>query len=117
MPVQDWASAALAKMENGRAMEVVAELERAYEASGKDEASRNDTLRKEAAYFERNKDGCRSASVRRHRAEKAVAPVRLSGGAMDVRCLARRPRIRSSARDTNGFHWPFSSMQRSWMTA
>ena len=107
----------MAKMENGRAMEVVAELERAYEASGKDEASRNDTLRKEAAYFERNKDGCRSASVRRHRAEKAVAPVRLSGGAMDVRCLARRPRIRSSARDTNGFHWPFSSMPRSCMTA
>ena len=64
VPVQEWASEALAKMEDGRAAEVVAELERAYEASGKDEASRNDTLRKEAAYFERNKDAVAYAEYR-----------------------------------------------------
>ena len=64
VPVQEWASGALAKMEDGRVLEVVAELERAYEASGKDEASRNDTLRKEAAYFERNKDAVAYAEYR-----------------------------------------------------
>lgn len=65
MPVpQDWASEALKKLEVGRVDDIVAELVRAWKASGKDEASRNDTLRKEAAYFHRNRDAVAYADYR-----------------------------------------------------
>jgi len=54
--VQGWAADALAKLEVGDADEVVAELRQAWEASGPDPDSRNDKLRTEAGYFERNAD-------------------------------------------------------------
>ena len=47
-PAQQWAREALVKLEGAGADEVVAELRRAYEASGKDDATRNETLRLEA---------------------------------------------------------------------
>ena len=56
VPAQQWAANALEKLEAGNASEIVAELKRAWEASGSDESSRNDTLRLEAGYFERNLD-------------------------------------------------------------
>jgi hypothetical protein len=43
---------------------VVAELTRAWEASGPDKKSRNDRLRREAAYFERNSDAVAYAEYR-----------------------------------------------------
>ena len=55
-----------------------------------------------------DKVGCRSASVKRHVAEKAVAPVCLSGGAIGARCLARRRasgRVRATrTASTGGSH-------------
>lgn len=56
MPVQDWARSALAKMEAGCAADVVAELAAAYDPQGAGKGSPNDVLRKEAAYFDHNKD-------------------------------------------------------------
>ena len=56
VPAQEWANQALEKLEVGEAAEVVVELELAWEASGPDEDSRNDTLRLEAGYFKRNQD-------------------------------------------------------------
>jgi len=64
IPAQEWAKNALAKLETQRAEEVVSELTGAWEASGDDEKSRNDTLRREAAYFERNKDAVAYAEYR-----------------------------------------------------
>ena len=63
-PAQQWADEALKKAEAGEADAVVVELELAWEASGPDEASRNDTLRLEAGYFERNKDAVAYAYYR-----------------------------------------------------
>lgn len=62
--VQQWARDALAKLEAGNVADVVAELTRAWEASGPDDESRNDTLRREAAYFERNGDAVHYAEYR-----------------------------------------------------
>ncbi|MCP4591274.1 MAG: hypothetical protein GY842_11040 [bacterium] len=62
---QQWAAKALAKLEAGQATAVVAELRAAYEASGPDEESRDDTLRLEAGYFERNQDAVAYAEYRR----------------------------------------------------
>ena len=56
VPAQQWADEALKKLEAGKSAEVVAELKQAWEDSGPDEESRNDTLRLEAGYFERNHD-------------------------------------------------------------
>jgi hypothetical protein len=56
VPAQQWAEAALIKLEAGKSAAVTAELKRAWEASSPDEESRNDTLRLEAGYFERNND-------------------------------------------------------------
>jgi len=56
VPAQQWADEALKKLEVGKAAAVAAELKRAWEASGLDKDSRNDTLRLEAGYFERNHD-------------------------------------------------------------
>ena len=49
-PKDIWAAAALEKLEDGRALEVVAELRTASMRAD------NDTLRREADYFERNRD-------------------------------------------------------------
>jgi hypothetical protein len=64
VPAQQWAEEALKKAEVGEAAAVVVELKLAWEASGPDEASRNDTLRLEAGYFERNQDAVAYASYR-----------------------------------------------------
>jgi hypothetical protein len=64
VPAQTWAGEALEKLEAGGSAVVVSELERAWEASGPDEESRNDTLRLEAAYFSRNQDAVAYASYR-----------------------------------------------------
>lgn len=59
-----WAEQALRKLENGQASDVVAELQVAYEQSGKDEAARIDGLRLAAGYIERNQDAVAYASYR-----------------------------------------------------
>lgn len=64
VPAQEWAGQALRKMEHGDAMSVVNELKEAYLASGADEKSRNDVLRREAAYFKRNADAVAYAEYR-----------------------------------------------------
>ena len=60
LPAQQWAGEALATMEAGRAVEVVAELQAAYDASKVDE------LRLEANYFERNQDAVAYQEYRAH---------------------------------------------------
>jgi hypothetical protein len=55
-PAQQWADEALKKLEEGRATEVVTELKQAWKSSGTHDDLRNDTLRLEAGYFERNHD-------------------------------------------------------------
>jgi hypothetical protein len=64
VPAQQWANEALKKLEAGEAAAVVAELTQAWEASGPDKKSRNDTLRLEAGYFERNHDAVAYAFYR-----------------------------------------------------
>lgn len=64
IPAQQWAEEALKKLEVGDAKVVVAELQQAHEKSGSDKASRNETLRKEAGYFERNQDAVAYADYR-----------------------------------------------------
>jgi len=64
MPAQEWARAALSKLEAGGSQEVVAELRRAWEASGQDHNSRTDDLRLAANYFERNGDAVAYADYR-----------------------------------------------------
>ena len=64
VPAQQWADAALKKLEAGQSGAVVAELEQAWEASGPDKKSRNDTLRLEAGYFKRNHDAVAYAYYR-----------------------------------------------------
>jgi len=61
---QTWAKAALGVLESGDAQHVVGHLHQAWLASGKDEATRNDTLRREANYFERNSDAVAYADFR-----------------------------------------------------
>jgi hypothetical protein len=76
--VQDWAKDALTRLESGRAQDVVDELHRAWVASGIDESSRNDTLRREANYFERNKDAVAYAEYREHKWSTASSEVESS---------------------------------------
>ena len=64
VPAQQWAGGALKKMEAGEADEVIAELWQAWEKSGDDDESRNDTLRLEAKYFSRNRDAVAYAYYR-----------------------------------------------------
>ena len=64
VPAQQWAAEALKKMEVGEAAAVITELKKKWEASGPDEESRNDTLRLEAGYFERNEDAVAYAYYR-----------------------------------------------------
>lgn len=73
--VQQWATDALAKLEVGTAHEVVAELMDAWEASGPDQASRNDRLRLEAGYFDRNSDAVAYAEYRSHRWSTASSEI------------------------------------------
>ena len=58
LPAQVWARQALTRMEAGQAEQVVAELKAAHAATG------NETLRLEAAYFERNRDAVAYAEYR-----------------------------------------------------
>jgi len=53
---QQWAIRALQHIETGGVEGVISELRHAWEGSGPDDASRNDELRREANYFERNSD-------------------------------------------------------------
>jgi hypothetical protein len=64
VPSQQWADTALKKLEAGESVAVVAELKQAWEASGTDQHSRNETLRLEAGYFERNQDAVAYAYYR-----------------------------------------------------
>ena len=64
VPAQEWAKLALDKLEVGEAAAVVVELNLAWDASGPDEDSRNDTLRLEAGYFKRNQDAVAYAYYR-----------------------------------------------------
>jgi hypothetical protein len=64
VPAQQWADEALKKLEADQAAAVVTELKQAWEASGIDKESRNDTLRLEAGYFERNHDAVAYAYYR-----------------------------------------------------
>ena len=61
---QQWAGDALDRIEAGHVATVVAELKRAWEASGLTPEHRNDTLRLEAGYLERNSDAVRYAEYR-----------------------------------------------------
>jgi hypothetical protein len=63
-PAQDWAARALDKLEQGDAQLVVKELHDAWIGSGCDDASRNDVLRREANYFDRNGDAVAYAAYR-----------------------------------------------------
>jgi len=63
-PAQQWAADALKKLEGGDASAVVAELTSAYQASGLDDKSRDQVLRLEAGYFERNADAVAYAEYR-----------------------------------------------------
>jgi hypothetical protein len=66
MPAQAWADAALDQLEQGHADAVVKELHDAWVSSGDDDASRNDVLRLEANYFDRNSDAVAYATYRRN---------------------------------------------------
>jgi len=63
-PADKWAAQALLTLEAGRSDEVVTELRQAWVVSGDEEASRNDTLRLKANYFERNGDAVAYAEYR-----------------------------------------------------
>jgi hypothetical protein len=63
-PAQEWAAQALAKLERGDVQLVVKELHDAWIGSGSDAASRNDVLRREANYFDRNSDAVAYAAYR-----------------------------------------------------
>lgn len=80
VPAQSWAKDALEKLEGGNPDAVVKELEQAWEASGPDEQSRNDTLRVEAAYFRRNRDAVAYAEYRANDWSTASSEVESSHG-------------------------------------
>ena len=61
---QAWATSALVELEAGRTADVVAELRIAYVTSGDDDETRDDTLRLEAGYFDRNHDAVAYADYR-----------------------------------------------------
>ena len=63
-PAQDWAAAALDKLEVGDAQVVVKELHDAWVSSGTNVADRNDVLRREANYFGRNANAVAYAAYR-----------------------------------------------------
>jgi len=61
---QTWARSAMAEIEAGRVGDVVAELLIAHVTSGEDDETRDDTLRLEAGYFQRNQDAVAYADYR-----------------------------------------------------
>ena len=63
-PAQVWATRALDILERGDAQVVVKELHDAWLSSGSNETSRNDVLRREANYFDRNGDAVAYAAYR-----------------------------------------------------
>jgi hypothetical protein len=63
-PAQEWAASALVELEHGKADLIVATLHEAWVLSGDTDETRNDTLRLEAGYFERNKDAVAYAEYR-----------------------------------------------------
>lgn len=77
---QEWAAEALKKLETGKAMAVVEELYQAWEESGPDEDSRDDTLRKETGYFFRNRDAVSYAEYRERGWSTASSEVESSQG-------------------------------------
>jgi hypothetical protein len=87
---QRWADEALQKLEVGDSLAVVAELEQAWEASGPDEDSRNDTLRLEAAYFMRNQDAVAYADYRERGWSTASSEVESSQSHV-VQCRVKIP--------------------------
>jgi hypothetical protein len=64
VPAQDWAAAAQGKLERGDARVVVKELHDAWVSSENDVKGRDDVLRREANYFERNADAVAYAAYR-----------------------------------------------------
>ncbi len=64
VPAQEWADKALQTLEKGGVATVIAELWQAWQESGSEPQSRNDTLRLEAGYLERNSDAVAYAFYR-----------------------------------------------------
>lgn len=87
---QDWAKGALARMEVGGAQEVVDELHGCWCASGSDDNSRNDTLRREANYFNRNKDAVAYAYYRDRKWSTASSEIESSHRSL-VQCRVKIP--------------------------
>ena len=63
-PAQEWARAALTKLETGAVSEVVTELERAWVSSGDTPEKRDEDLRLAAGYFKHNADAVAYAEYR-----------------------------------------------------
>lgn len=74
-PAQQWADAALKKLEVGEVGSVVKELLWAWETSGADKKSRCNTLRREALYFKRNQDAVAYAEYRKQKWSTASSEV------------------------------------------
>lgn len=90
MAAQDWAKQALTLLETGRAQEVVDELHRYWCASSNDERSRNDILRREANYFDRNKDVVAYAEYRERKWSTASSEVESCHRSL-VQCRVKIP--------------------------
>ena len=88
MPSQEWASAALSKLELGQSSDVITELKKAWECSGPDERSRNDTLRLEMNYLRRNRDAVAYARYREQGWSTASSEVE-SGHRHVVQCRVK----------------------------
>jgi hypothetical protein len=88
MPAQFWADQALKKLEAGNSAAVIVELKQAWESSGVDEDSRNDTLRLESGYFERNRDSVAYAYYREQGWSTASSEVESSHGHV-VQCRVK----------------------------
>ena len=79
-PAQQWASDALDQLETGHVGTVLAQIRHAWETSGSDEASRDDTLRRELGYFRRNRDAVAYADYRDRGWSTASSEVESSHG-------------------------------------
>lgn len=88
IPAQQWADEALGKLEAGDSAAVITELKQAWESSGDDENSRNDTLRLEAGYFKRNRDAVAYAYYREQGWSTASSEVESSHGHV-VQCRVK----------------------------
>ncbi len=88
VPAQQWADEALKKLEAGDSIAVIAELEQAWKDSGPDEDSRDDTLRLEANYFNRNQDAVAYADYRERGWSTASSEVESSQGHV-VQCRVK----------------------------